>query len=269
MFNEPQRRVAQAYQPVWKAGCKPALPFLIACVTFFTLNATYADEPNTFSPVVSYLFQDSLADASASTPIQSAVVSFQYQDSLADASVSTPIQSPVVSFQYFEWPGDEVFTFQNSAAVSYYFNGSPSFMLQPQSKLARVGSNVSLTSLATGATPLSYQWRKNGTSITGATSPTLTFNSAQIGSTGTYSVAVSNGFGSVISNDANFTVYAGPSAPKPTLPTKTQTNQQLATALAQKPGKPVSAQLRCSTPARISLRPSPQRVPPALIWLPS
>ncbi len=247
----PRERATMMKKFLRKTRASARMNRLSGCVTFtiLTLGVASAAEPDTFSPVVSFQYQDSLADAAASTPIQSPVVSFQYQDSLADASASTTIQSPVVSFQYFEWPGDEVFTFQNSAAVSYYYNGAPSFTLQPQSKLARVGSNVSLTSLAAGATPLSYQWRKNGVSITGATSPNLTFNSAQLGSSGTYSATVSNGFGSAVSSDASFTVYAGPTAPKPNLPTKTQTNQPLATTLAQKPGKAVSAQLRWFNPS--------------------
>ena len=53
----------------------------------------------------------------------SPVVSFQYLDSLDDSPATSPIFSKVVSYQYFDWPGDENLTFQYSPNVSYYFSG--------------------------------------------------------------------------------------------------------------------------------------------------
>ena len=53
----------------------------------------------------------------------SPIVSYQYQDSLDDTP--TTITSPVVSYQYYDWPGDDNLTFSNSANVSYLYAGSP------------------------------------------------------------------------------------------------------------------------------------------------
>ncbi len=53
----------------------------------------------------------------------SPVVSFQYLDSLADAPATSPITSPVVSYQYFDWIGDANASFQSSPNVSFFFSG--------------------------------------------------------------------------------------------------------------------------------------------------
>ena len=72
---------------------------------------------------------------------------------------------------------------------------------------------------ATGTAPLSYQWRKNGTNLSGGTSSTYTITSAQTTDAGSYSVVVSNSAGSVTSGSASLTVnkatptiYVWPSA---------------------------------------------------------
>jgi len=53
----------------------------------------------------------------------SPVVSYQFFDSLATPDTPTPISSPIVSYQFFDWIGDENVTFTNSSNVSYYFDG--------------------------------------------------------------------------------------------------------------------------------------------------
>ena len=45
----------------------------------------------------------------------------------------------------------------------------PSMTTQPANATVRAGRKAKFNVTATGATPLSYQWRKNGTNITGAT----------------------------------------------------------------------------------------------------
>ncbi|MED4420313.1 immunoglobulin domain-containing protein, partial [Schinkia azotoformans] len=67
--------------------------------------------------------------------------------------------------------------------------------------------------VATGDAPLSYQWKKDGTDIAGATSASLTINNAQESDEGSYTVVVSNGAGNVISTAATLTVTPAPVAP--------------------------------------------------------
>ena len=61
------------------------------------------------------------------------------------------------------------------------------------------GSPASFSVTASGAPPLSYQWRANGTPIAGSNSTALSFNPAKPASAGQYDVVVSNPFASVTS----------------------------------------------------------------------
>jgi len=81
-----------------------------------------------------------------------------------------------------------------------------SITTQPQSQSVAVGSNATFTVTASGATPLSYQWRFNGTAIPGATNTILTLANAQPSNAGSYSVVVSNVAGTVTSASALLTV---------------------------------------------------------------
>ncbi|MFN7138542.1 MAG: immunoglobulin domain-containing protein, partial [Limisphaerales bacterium] len=63
---------------------------------------------------------------------------------------------------------------------------------------------------ATGTTPLGYQWRRNGTNITGATSYVYSITNVQTLHRGDYSVRVSNSVGTVFSDDARLTVKTDP-----------------------------------------------------------
>ena len=89
----------------------------------------------------------------------------------------------------------------------------PAITAQPASVSVLLGKSASLSVTASGTAPLAYQWRKGGANITGATSATYTVGSAQTSDTGTYSVAVSNSAGSVISGNATLTVTAAAIAP--------------------------------------------------------
>jgi len=51
---------------------------------------------------------------------------------------------------------------------------APSITQQPVSQTVTAGANVTLSVTATGTAPLTYQWRKDGQNIAGATSASLT-----------------------------------------------------------------------------------------------
>jgi hypothetical protein len=73
------------------------------------------------------------------------------------------------------------------------------------------GQSATFAAVASGSTPLSYQWRKGGATIDGATASSYTIaatTSADNGST--YAVVVSNSAGSATSNGAVLTVSAVP-----------------------------------------------------------
>jgi Concanavalin A-like lectin/glucanases superfamily/Immunoglobulin domain len=104
-------------------------------------------------------------------------------------------------------------TYSTSAAVTVTQAVSPSITVQPQSVIVTSGSPVSISVEATGTPLPSYQWLKSGVPITGATSRILSFASASAATTGTYSVAVSNALGTVVSSAVVITVNAPIVAP--------------------------------------------------------
>src|SRR5581483_1322597 len=68
-------------------------------------------------------------------------------------------------------------------------------------------ANFSVT--ASGTAPLSYQWKKNGTNISGATNSAFSITNVQTTDGAGYTVTVSNSAGSVTSNTATLTVTSG------------------------------------------------------------
>ena len=87
---------------------------------------------------------------------------------------------------------------------------APSITTQPLGQSLGLGTSATLTVVAAGTSPLAYQWSKNGTAITGATSASLTFSSLSASDAGSYAVVVSNALGSVGSSAASLTVISPP-----------------------------------------------------------
>jgi trimeric autotransporter adhesin len=77
---------------------------------------------------------------------------------------------------------------------------------QPANVIVNVTSNATFNVTATGAAPLSYQWRKAGLDVSGATNASLTLNNVQTNQAGSYTVLITNTWGSVTSSVAVLTV---------------------------------------------------------------
>ncbi len=86
---------------------------------------------------------------------------------------------------------------------------APQIVTQPRSGVAVVGTSLTLSVDATGTGPLTYQWRKDGVPLVGATSATLTL-AGQAGDAGSYTLLVTNSAGAVLSSAATVTVSATP-----------------------------------------------------------
>lgn len=84
----------------------------------------------------------------------------------------------------------------------------PSFVRQPAATTPFIGEPLSLSVLATGLSPLTYQWKKNGVEMDGATGPVLDFGPAELSDTGSYTVVVSNSVDTIESQPAVVTVLA-------------------------------------------------------------
>lgn len=91
---------------------------------------------------------------------------------------------------------------------------APTITTQPVSASANEGDTATFTVVASGD-DLSYQWKKNGTAIAGATAASYTTSAlAAADDQSLYSVTVTNAGGTVTSDNATLTVTT-PSAPPP------------------------------------------------------
>ncbi|MBL9114828.1 MAG: immunoglobulin domain-containing protein [Verrucomicrobiaceae bacterium] len=129
-------------------------------------------------------------------------------DSFGAANAASIVVSPPVAGTY-----DVLVSNGSGSAESHdatlTVRTPPTITTQPTSKLVTPGTVGTLSVTASG-TGLSYQWFKNGDTLIGATSASIAFNNAQNPDTGVYTVRVSNGAGSVISNPATMDVPIPP-----------------------------------------------------------
>jgi hypothetical protein len=92
-------------------------------------------------------------------------------------------------------------------------SGAPTITAQPANQTVTAGQTATFSATATGQSPLSYQWLKNGTAISGATSANYTTAATSTSDSGSsFQVTVSNSLGSVTSNSATLTVTTGSGA---------------------------------------------------------
>jgi Domain of unknown function (DUF4091)/Immunoglobulin domain/Immunoglobulin I-set domain len=101
---------------------------------------------------------------------------------------------------------------------------APSITTQPTSQTVTAGQTTTFSVVAAGSAPLNYQWNKNGTAISGATSSSYTTPPTITSNNGTqFTVRVSNSAGNVTSNFATLTVNAAAVAPSITAQPISQT----------------------------------------------
>ncbi len=82
----------------------------------------------------------------------------------------------------------------------------PIWSTHPQTTSTYLHGTISLQAGAGGSTPISYQWRFNGTNIAGATATTLTLTNLALEQAGFYSVVASNAAGVTESESAFLSV---------------------------------------------------------------
>ena len=91
---------------------------------------------------------------------------------------------------------------------------APTLGSQPASQTVTVGQTATFSVTPSGTAPFTYQWKKNGINISGATSSSYTTPVTSIADNGAvYTVAVGNSAGVITSSDATFTVQPAVTAP--------------------------------------------------------
>ncbi len=109
----------------------------------------------------------------------------------------------------------------------------PAITSQPANVIVAQSSNVAFTVTASGTAPLTYQWLKNGSPISGATSNVLTLTAVTTNDAASYSVLVTNIVGSIASSSATLTVLVPPTIiTAPASATVTQGNSAAFTVIA-------------------------------------
>ena len=106
----------------------------------------------------------------------------------------------------------------NSAPVA------PTITTQPANQTVTAGQAATFSVTAGGTAPLSYQWRRNTSNISGATSASYTTPATTTADNGTkFDVIVSNSAGNATSTQATLTVNSAPVAPTITTQPANQT----------------------------------------------
>src|SRR5882762_1883272 len=86
-------------------------------------------------------------------------------------------------------------------------SSAPTITTQPANQTVTAGQTATFVVAASGTSPLTYQWRKNATAISGATSSSYTTPATTSSDNGAqFTAVVSNSAGSVTSNTATLTV---------------------------------------------------------------
>lgn len=166
--------------------------------TFFSPTTT--NYPAAY--VNKYFFQDycndwiNTLDVSSSTPVRA---SFSTSNSMTGLSIS---QGPDGNLYYISRGLGSIFK------IIYTKTTAPFITTDPTSQIIAEGQTAKFTVAALGSVPLSYQWRRNGVNIPGATNPTLTINNATPADNGGYRVVVSNSSGNAMCKQATLTVIA-------------------------------------------------------------
>ena len=89
-------------------------------------------------------------------------------------------------------------------------NTTPVISVQPQSQTICEGAALNLSVTASGTPAPTYQWKRNGVNISGATSSTYSVPSALAANGGAYTVDVTNSCATVTSATANVVVNVAP-----------------------------------------------------------
>jgi alpha-tubulin suppressor-like RCC1 family protein len=158
--------------------------------------------------------------ASGSTPLR-----FQWRKNGADISKATNASYFIANVQTNDVALYTV-AVSNAAGMAVsdpaglIVNIPAEIIVEPQSVTATAGSNVSFSVTAIGTLPLRYKWRKNGSTIFGATSSRYSIANVQSSDAATYDVVVDNDYGMDTSSPAVLSVNLPPSI---TVPPQNQT----------------------------------------------
>ena len=129
-----------------------------------------------------------------------------------------------------------------SAGSDLRFNAAPYLITPPADQSASPGSPATFTCFALGWPLPTYQWRKDGVPIPGATDSWLSFAALTAVDAGDYTVAVTNPFGSLVSDPATLAVSTGAIIQFHPAPQTVLAGQTAVFTVSARPGLPATFQ---------------------------
>src|SRR5579883_490171 len=181
---------------------------LPAAGAFHHLAVTFHQQPADYIELKAYVDGQSLATNSV-------------RGSLTRVTNNTPVSigSSNPSGEFFKGVIDEVSIYgkvlSDNEIASIYASGvggkcvnplPPSIYAQPANETGTLGQTATFGVGAAGSHPLAYQWFYNGTAVVGATNSSLLLTNLEMSQSGTYSVLVTNAYGSILSSNASLGV---------------------------------------------------------------
>jgi regulation of enolase protein 1 (concanavalin A-like superfamily)/uncharacterized cupredoxin-like copper-binding protein len=184
----------------------PSTTFTPGSELYFGATAT---DPNAWSSLA-FEWEIEYHSGSTVTPAQIAYLEEPGDNESAGYIIVSPDLVPSAGSFYrirvtvSDQMGESLTTYEDVEWSGNYNTTTPEIEAQPESATKVVGSSVTFSVTTYMAT--TFQWKFNGTNIPGANSPSYTISSVQESNEGTYTVLVSNSFGSVESSGAVLTV---------------------------------------------------------------
>jgi hypothetical protein len=178
----------------------------------------------------------------------SGMTNYSYQwrfggTNLSGATGATYTRSNVLSSQagaYQVVVMNPINAITSSVATLTVYSSTLNITNQPQDRTGVAGTNITFTVGASGAAPLSYQWRLNGTNLPAKTNSTLALLNILPADAGIYSATVSDANGSLASSNATLTVLTAPTITLQSI-SKTAGAGSLVTLSASASGSPPPA----------------------------
>ena len=160
----------------------------------FTATGTFSDKStqNITASAAWTSSNSSVATIGASSGLAKGVSTGSSQVNAAQGGISSPAATLTVS----------------ATAVA------PTITTQPVNQTVTAGQTATFSVAATGTAPLTYQWKKNGANLSGATAASYTTPATTSGDNGsTFQVVVSNAVGNTPSSTATLTVTSSGGGP--------------------------------------------------------
>ena len=130
-----------------------------------------------------------------------------YREVTSSAFVATASEMTLACVKSNPAGGDTTVLIDNVCIVQIQPDTPPFITEQPGGAVVQVSEPFSLSVSAIGGLPLTYQWRKGGSNIAGATNATFSVAVAVEADEDNYTVVVANAFGSATSAVARVTIF--------------------------------------------------------------